>query len=298
MHEGRFGSRNAPVVSCAKFSPPFHFDSEEGLYVGGQFWDGRAETLEEQARQPLLNPVEMANPSPAAVVEKVRKADYADELKTQVGESVFNDDDKRYDAIASAIAAFERTDAMSPFTSRYDYFLDGKAELTEKETLGLELFEREDKGNCAACHPSQRGKDGSKPLFTDFTYDNLGVPSNTENPHLRNHPEFNPHGDAFVDPGLGGESGVNKASEHGKFKVPTLRNIAQSGPYMHKGVFVSLEEVVDFYNTRDSEPARWDAPEVAANVNDGELGDLGLADAEVDAIVAFMETLTDGHEPK
>ena len=298
VHEGRFGSRNSPVVSYAKFSPPFHFDKKEGLYVGGQFWDGRAATLEEQAKQPFLNPVEMANPSPAAVVAKVREAEYADHLRELFGDAVFNDDAKFYDAIAAAIAAFERTDAVSPFTSKYDYFLAGKAELTAKEKHGLELFEREDKGNCAACHPSQRGEDGSKPLFTDFTYDNLGVPSNTENPHLRNHPEFNPHGEAFVDLGLGGESGVNKPSEHGKFKVPTLRNIALSGPYMHNGVLVSLKEVVDFYNTRDSEPERWAAPEVVANVNDEELGNLGLTDDEVDAIVAFMETLTDGYELK
>jgi cytochrome c peroxidase len=297
VHPGRFGSRNAPIVSYAKFSPPFHFDKKEGLYVGGQFWDGRAATLEEQAKQPFLNPVEMANPGPQVVAGKVRQAAYAGELRELFGEEVFNDDLKLYNAIATAIAAFERTDAVSPFTSKYDYYLAGKLELTPKEKLGLELFEREDKGNCAACHPSQRGDDGSRPLFTDFTYDNLGVPSNPENPHLRNEPQFNPHGDAFVDLGLGGKTGVDRKSEHGKFKVPTLRNIAASAPYMHNGVFLTLKEVVDFYNARDTEPARWGPPEVAANVNSDELGDLGLNDEEVDAIVAFMETLTDGFEP-
>jgi cytochrome c peroxidase len=297
VHPGRFGSRNAPIVSYAKFSPPFHFDKREGLYVGGQFWDGRASTLEEQAKQPFLNPVEMANPGPHVVAGKVREAWYAEEIRELFGDEVFNDDLKLYDAIASAIAAFERTDAVSPFTSKYDYFLAGKVDLTPEEKRGLELFEREDKGNCAACHPSQPGDDGSKPLFTDFTYDNLGVPSNPENPHLRNEPQFNPHGDAFVDLGLGGKTGVDKQSEHGKFKVPTLRNIADSAPYMHNGVLLTLRQVVDFYNSRDTEPARWGSPEVAENVNSDELGNLGLNDEEIDAIVAFMETLTDGYKP-
>lgn len=297
VHPGRFGSRNAPIVSYAKFSPPFHFDKEEGLYTGGQFWDGRAATLEEQAKQPFLNPVEMANPGPHVVAGKVRQTAYAGEIRELFGETVFNDDLKLYNAIATAIAAFERTSAVSPFTSKYDYYLAGKLELTPEEELGLELFEREDKGNCAACHPSQRGDDGSRPLFTDFTYDNLGVPSNPENPHLRNEPQFNPHGDAFVDLGLGGKTGVDRKAEHGKFKVPTLRNIAASAPYMHNGVFLTLREVVDFYNSRDTDPARWDAPEVAANVNSDELGDLGLNEEEVDAIVAFMETLTDSFQP-
>ena len=298
VHPGRFGSRNAPIVSYAMFSPPFHFDKKEGLYVGGQFWDGRASTLEEQAKQPFLNPVEMANPGLHAVTAKVRKAWYASHLRELFGEEVFNDDLKLYDAIASAIAAFERTDAVSPFTSKYDYYLAGKVDLTPEEKRGLELFEREDKGNCAACHPSQPGDDGSKPLFTDFTYDNLGVPSNPDNPHLENEPQFNPHGQDFVDLGLGGKSGVDRQSEHGKFKVPTLRNIAQSAPYMHNGVFLTLREVVDFYNSRDTKPSRWGAPEVAENVNTDELGALGLDDDEVDAIVAFMETLTDNYDIK
>lgn len=298
VHPGRFGSRNSPIVPYAKFSPPFHFDRKEGLYVGGQFWDGRAATLEEQAKQPFLNPVEMANPSPKSVVEKVRKAWYADHLNKLFGEAVYKDDEKLYDAIASAIAAFERTDAVSPFNSKYDLYLAGKAELTPQEKLGLEMYEREDKGNCAACHPSKPGEDGSKPLFTDFTYDNLGVPSNNNNPHLRNDATFNPDGDKFVDLGLGGKTGVNKRSEHGKFKVPTLRNIAVSGPYMHNGVFDNLKDVVDFYNSRDTQPKRWGPPEVAANVNTDELGNLGLTTEEVDAIVAFMETLTDGYQAK
>jgi len=165
--------------------------------------------------------------------------------------------------------------------------------LTEKELRGLALFEDENKGKCALCHISQPGQDGSPPLFTDFTYDNLGVPKNPENPFYELPPKFNPDGEDFVDYGLGGILGLPE--EMGKFKVMTLRNIAITPPYMHNGVFNTLHEVVDFYNTRDL--GGWPPPEVPENVNQEELGDLGLTEAEVDTIVAFLETLTDGYVP-
>jgi cytochrome c peroxidase len=192
--------------------------------------------------------------------------------------------------MADAIAAYERTPEVSPFDSKYDYWLRGEADLSEQERRGLRIFEAEDKGTCAACHPSRPGKDGSPPLFTDFTYDNLGVPPNPENPFYLLPARLNPAGFAFVDLGLGAV--VKDPAHNGKFRVPTLRNVAVTPPYMHNGVFKTLFQVVAFYNTRDV--ARWPSPEVAQNVNKEELGNLRLTNQELEDIVAFLQTLTDG----
>jgi len=194
---------------------------------------------------------------------------------------------------------------VNPFTSKYDYYLKGEVELSEQEMRGLQLFEG--KALCSACHISQPGPSGEPPLFTDFTYDNLGVPKNPQNPFYSAPPNVNPDGAAWVDPGLAGflaAAGYPEEvvmAELGKHKVPTLRNVdkrpdaAFVKAYGHNGFFKSLEEIVHFYNTRDVE--MWPAPEVAENVNTDELGDLGLtADEEAD-LVEFMKTLTDGYQP-
>lgn len=308
---GRVGNRNAPTAMYAAFSPRFHFDKEEGLYVGGQFLDGRAATLEEQAGQPFLNPLEMANPDKRAVVEKVRRAAYRQDFDRVFGKGALDDTERAYARITEALAAFERTPQFSPFSSKYDAWLAGRAKLTQQEMRGLRLFEAEDKGNCAACHPSKPGPRGEPPLFTDFTYDNLGVPRNPDNPFYRLPAQLNPAGAKWVDLGLGAT--VGKRSEDGKFKVPTLRNIELTAPYMHNGYFKTLRGTVVFYNDRDRKPRCkrsgvneetalkqkcWPAPEVSANVNDEELGDLGLSEREIDDIVAFMKTLTDGWRPR
>ena len=287
------------------FSPKLHIDPKEKHYVGGQFWDGRAATLEEQAKGPFLNPVEMANPNKLAVVEKVRRAAYADQFDAVFGKGALVSVNRAYDHIAAAIAAYERTTEFQPFTSRYDAWLTGKGQLTEQELRGLKLFEDEKKGNCAACHPSQRGPNGELPLFTDFTYDNLGVPRNPDNPFYGQDKKFNPQGTRFVDRGLGGF--VKKRGEDGKFKVPTLRNIAKTPPYMHNGYFKTLRGMVAFYNDRDVRPACkgdvreadalsqgcWPKPEIRRNLNTDEMGKLGLNEQEIDDIVAFMLTLND-----
>jgi cytochrome c peroxidase len=218
-----------------------------------------------------------------------------------------------YDQVGLSIAAYEDSPEVNQFTSKFDYYLEGLVELTEEEAKGLTLFNG--KALCSECHPSTAGPFHSKPLFTDFTYDNLGVPKNPQNPfykmdkvYLDNGDPINPLGAAWVDEGLGGfllsagYPSADVAANKGKHKVPTLRNVAKkpgrffTKAYMHNGVFKSLKEVVHFYNTRDVEP--WPPPEVADNVNTDELGDLGLTDAEEDAIVAFMETLSDGYRLK
>lgn len=302
------GNRNTPTALYASFSPSFHYDSKEGLYLGGQFLNGRAATLVEQAKGPFLNPLEMANANPETVVNKVRQARYS-KLFTQVyGKSTFNNTNTAYNKIADAIAAFEHTPIFHPFTSKYDYFLAGKTNFTVQEKRGKKLFEDENKGNCAACHPSRPSENGTPPLFTDFSYDNLGVPKNPDNPFYQLATQFNPAGRGFIDQGLG--TFVHEAAENGKFKVPTLRNIAKTEPYMHNGYFKTLEGIVDFYSNRDIKPickerwiteanalkaACWPTPEVAENVNINELGEINLSKQETADIVAFLRTLTDGY---
>lgn len=304
------GSRNAPTLLYARFSPAFHFDRVEGLFIGGQFLDGRAASLREQAKGPFLNPIEMANPDLYAVVDKVRRADYAGLFRRVYGAAALEQPDRAFNRVADALAAFERSSGFARFDSKYDYFLRGKAKLTALELRGRALFEDPEKGNCAACHPSRPSEDGEPPLFTDFSYDNLGVPRNPDNPFYAMPVAFNPAGKHFVDRGLGAR--VHAPEEDGKFKVPTLRNIAKTAPYMHNGYFKSLRGVVDFYSSRDIKPSCasawnsesqanrqgcWPAAEVEANVNHAELGALNLSDDEIDAIVAFLGTLTDGYRP-
>jgi cytochrome c peroxidase len=302
------GGRNAPSAGYAAFSPFFHWDPVEGLYIGGQFWDGRASTLTDQAKGPFLNPVEMAMPSKDAVLrriasyknnnrawyEKLWKEVYDVKLE-QLREPESNVEvNALYDMVADAIAAFEKTRIFSPFTSKFDYYLAGKAKLTEQELNGLALFEG--KAQCNACHTSDPlvAPDGSMmpPLFTDFTYDNIGVPK-SENPLIVDNP---------VDLGLGGRPDIAakdpEGAEIGKHKVMSLRNIAVTPPYAHNGFFATLEDIVHFYNTRDVEDEGWPSPEVPQNVNVDELGDLGLTPEEEADIVVFLKTLTDGYKDK
>ncbi|HLB69757.1 MAG: cytochrome C [Candidatus Methanoperedens sp.] len=311
---GRFGNRKPPTTAYAGDSPVLHMDEE--VWMGGMFWDGRAtgwtlgDPLAEQAQGPFLNPLEQNNPSEKAVIDKVMSSSYSDLFKKVCGDK--NND--YYDCIGRTIAAYERSKEVSPFSSKYDYYLEGKAKLTEQEKKGLDLFKG--KGKCDKCHVIE----GSKPVFTDFTYDNLGVPRNPENPFY-NMAEFNPLGAAWVDAGLGEFLATMKdyrkfsRDNYGKQKVPTLRNVdKRPAPdfvkaYAHNGYFKSLKEIVHFYNTRDilpvcgfegSVPGKncWPLPELALNMNTEELGDLGLSDKEESAIVAFMMTLSDGYRPE
>jgi len=287
---GIYGNRNDQPASYAAFVPPLNRNNEEGIWIGGLFWDGRVNSLAEQAQGPPLNPLEMANPDTLTIAEKLRALNYATLFTEVYGPDALSNPGTAFNNMADAIEAYEKTSELSPFNSKYDRWLRGETELSKQELRGLELFEDEDKGNCAACHPTRPSEDGSQPLLTDFTYDNLGTPRNPENPFYSLPPEFNPDGFAFVDLGLG--KTVNDPAQNGKFRVPTLRNVAVTPPYMHNGVFKTLFNVVAFYNTRDV--ADWPATEVSENVNREELGNLGLTNQEIEDIVAFLKTLTDG----
>lgn len=289
---GRTGFRNTPTAAYAAFSPIPFFDSDAGTWAGGQFLDHRADTLEDQAGAPFLNSVEMANTNRQMVVSKLARSPYAARFRAQYGSTIFSDTDRAYKAMTEAIAAFERSPAMNPFSSKFDAYLKGRAQLTQQELLGLSLFRDPAKGNCNACHPST----GESPLFTDFTNDNIGVPANIDNPYYSMPASINPDGTAFIDRGLGGTARVNDSAFDGRFKVPTLRNVSRTAPYMHNGVFADLRDVVRFYNTScvADNPEGWNPPEVADTQNCSELGNLGLADEEIDAIVAFLRTLDDG----
>ncbi|MDQ4419165.1 PEPxxWA-CTERM sorting domain-containing protein [Sphingobium sp. DEHP117] len=304
-----FGNRNTPTVAYAAFSPEFHYDETEGLWVGGQFLDGRAPTLQVQAKGPFLNKLEMGNPSKSYVLNTLKNGSNAAAFKQVYGANIFDTPTKAYEKLATAIAAYERSSEVSPFTSKFDYYNKGQAKLTLKEQRGLAAFNDPMKGNCAACHISSPSDDGTPALFTDFTYDNIGIPKNLASDFLNLPTQFNPDGTSFVDLGLGGI--VGDESLYGAFKVSTLRNVALTGPYGHNGWFDNLEDVVDFYATRDTKPVCtsvmlsssaavaagcWPGAEFAEQMNVDELGNLPLNKWDKKNIVAFLGTLTDGYQ--
>jgi cytochrome c peroxidase len=305
------GSRQSMSIRYLATNTAFHFDSE-GTPTGGFFWDGRAQSLADQAGRPFLNPREMANASKADVVAKLSQAAYADEFRSVFGSKVFDDVEGAFQRMTLALQQFQLEDpSFRPFSSKFDEFLRGKASLSDQELRGFLLFNDARKGNCAACHPSGRGADGSFPLFTDFTYDNLGIPRNTE---------LSQNADpSFYDLGLCAREGgdlLSRTDLCGAFKVPSLRNVALRKRFFHNGRFTTLKEALTFYVQRDTNPEKWYPlnpdgtvnkfddlpPQYRANVNTSEApynrkpGDApALTDAEIDDLIAFLNTLTDGY---
>ena len=293
---GMYGNRKPPSAAYGGDSPVLQYDPVQG-WVGGMFWDGRAtgwilgDPLAEQAQGPFLNPREQNLPDAKALVTKVQHSGYAWLFEKVYGPHAFANINVAYANIGRAIAAYERSSTVSSFSSRYDTYLRTGKGLTQQELQGLKLFEG--KAQCVSCHS---GKD-----FTDYSYDNLGVPRNPLNPVY----SWNPLHFKWVDLGLGaylkdaGNPEVIYAPEMGKFKVPTLRNVDKRPypsfvkAYGHNGYFKSLQAIVHFYNTRDVKKAGWPAPEVKANINTTQMGNLHLNQGEETAIVAFLRTLTD-----
>lgn len=286
--KGLFSNRNSMTVAYSAFVPALAYDEKEGTYIGGLFWDGRANTLVEQVDGPLLNPLEMANTDKKMVVEKVKKANYYPEIVRLYGNSV--NVDSIYNYVKDALSAYQQSTELNPFSSKYDDWIAGKYILTDEEQRGMELFK--DKGMCAECHILDDDPLAGKSLFTDHTYDNLGIPKNPVNPFYSLPAGYNPHGADAIDPGLG--KVVGDSAEYGKFRVPTLRNIALTAPYGHNGYFQTLEEIVHFYNVRDVSN-EFPAAEYPATINKDELGDLKLTPQEEAELVAFLKTFTDGY---
>ncbi len=293
------GDRNAPSVAYAAFTPQFHKNAD-GIWVGGQFWDGRANRLEDQAGGPPLNPMEMGMADEAAVLARLLE----DPVYTQAFPALFDgevlsDPQTGYIAMTEAIAAFERTEIFAPFDSKYDRFLRGEVELTREEDLGRVLFFSEQFTNCNLCHQLSKSQLDPQETFTNYEYQNIGVP---ENLALR---ELNGVKRGTVDVGLAAHPDMAKnPTLRGKFKTPTLRNVAVTGPYMHNGVFEDLRTVVLFYNQfnttdvkRRTNPETGETfrmPAVPATLAFEELTHgPALDDQRVDAIVAFLKTLTD-----
>jgi cytochrome c peroxidase len=303
------GLRTPPAINYLKFNGAFKFDTD-GTPMGGFFWDGRANSLAEQAKGPFLNAAEMANGDAATVIAKLHTATYADQFKKAFGADIFNDPNTAFERVAYALERYQIEDAdFAPFTSKFDAVNQGKDAFTPQELRGLVWFNRADKGNCAACHPSTKPDNAPAALFTDFSYDSLGVPRNNDIPANSIA--------GFYDKGLcnGGPAALNLAARTdlcGAFKVPSLRNVAKRKRFFHNGQFTTLEQVVNFYITRDTAPTAWypsdltgvliynDLPALErgnVNVTEGPYNRTGLAPAlnaqEITDLIAFLGTLSD-----
>ncbi|MCX7256126.1 MAG: c-type cytochrome [Polaromonas sp.] len=315
---GSIGLRNAMTNSYNAFVPGFSFETLDGVTEakGGHFWDGRADTLALQALGPLLNPLEMNNPDRKTVVDKVAASSYAPLFQQEFGSGIFNDTEAAFTQIGVAIAAFEKSAPLQPFSSKYDAMVRGQASLNAAESRGMTLFRDTGRANCVGCH--QMDPASGKPensLFSDFGYYASGIPRNTAIPRNAD--------PAFYDLGLCGPErtpptlpatvapGVTLDNFCGKFRMPTLRNVAERPAFMHNGFFRDLREVVRFYATRNSDPQHWYGPVGVANdlptrylanietakapfnrkASDG----AALSEAETDDMVAFLRTLSDGY---
>jgi cytochrome c peroxidase len=287
---GAFGSRNSPALSYNVFAPKRFFNFIDDTYVGGLFLDGRADDLKAQMIAPMLNPVEMNNTDIHQIASKIKTASYYSKIVNLYGKP--ESDQQLMLFVSDAIAKFETSEQVNPFSSKFDYYSKGLAEFTSDEKKGLDLFQN--KAKCANCHVLDKDKNTGKILFTDFTYDNIGVPKNPNNPFYSQPAAANPAGNNFIDLGIG--TIVNDPGHNGKFKVPTLRNIAISAPYFHNGAFKTLNEVIRFYNRRDLNTGEFGQPEVSDNVNKEELGNLNLTETEEHQLELFLLTLTDHYK--
>jgi cytochrome c peroxidase len=314
------GMRAVPSLKYLQATPQFtehYFDSDDAGDdsidngpTGGLTRDGRVDRGRDQARIPLLSSFQMANASPADFVARLRHAAYAGELRRMFGDKVLAEPGKAFTAALEAFEVYQQSYAeFYPYSSKYDAYLAGKAELTGRERRGLSLFEDPAKGNCARCHPSAPGKDGTPPQFTDYGLVALGVPRNVAIPA-----DSDPN---FFDLGLCGplRSDLRDRADYcGRFKTPSLRNVATRRVFFHNGIFHTLRQVIEFYVQRDTNPERSYPRDADGNVRKfddlpaayhanvdvdqpfgGRPGDRpALSDDEIDDVIAFLQTLTDG----
>jgi cytochrome c peroxidase len=316
--DGRsLGVRAVPSLKYTQNTPPFteHFidddgdDSVDQGPAGGRTWDGRSQSFHDQARLPLFSSFEMANRDSDAVVAKVQ-AGHAEEFRAVFGAKVFDDKALAFKGVLMALEAYQQSPAeFYPYSSKYDAFLRHDASLSAQESRGLAAFNDPERGNCARCHPSAKIK-GAFPQFTDFGFAAIGAPRNFGIPVNADR--------RYYDLGLCGplRTDLQDRQEYcGLFRTPSLRNVAHRPVFLHNGVFHSLSDVVRFYAERDTKPEKWyprapdggilkfdDLPVLyVANVDtqapfDRHAGDAAaLNDQDIEDIVAFLRTLTDGY---
>jgi cytochrome c peroxidase len=302
---GHFARRTSPSLLYLRNVPAFRMhqegDDPQEEAFGGLFWDGRVDNVRALARQPLLNPDEMNNGDGSVIAAKLARAPYAAELTRLVGAPTTAE--AALDGVGRALEAYLTSEEMAPFSSRFDDFVRGKGTLTPLERRGLALFENPRKGACSSCHLVDVGsRDPRASPLSDYGYDVVGAPRNPRAPKR-------------AAPDLGAcerRTGAAAASEPvpcAAFRTPSLRNVAVRASFMHNGTFTSLRDVVAFYATRGTNPKRWypsgvpfdDVPRryrglvnVATAPYDRGLGfPPALTDDEIDAIVAFLGSLTD-----
>ena len=311
-----FGMRSVMQNSYSSFNPPFGFRVTGGDVdpIGGFFWDGRADTLAQQAQMPFLAANEMNNKDGAAVVSKIATGPYAKQMTDVFGKDIFKNSNTAFARVGEAIAAYEASAAFQSFSSRYDAYVRGEVKFTPSESSGMKLFMDPAKGNCASCH--MMNPTSSKPsdnLFTDFAHYATGIPRNMAIPANAN--------PSYFDLGLCGPQRTKPALTAnvptsisidkfcGTFKMPSLRNVGERQVFMHNGSFNNLRDVVSFYATRNSNPKRWYGPAGIPNdlplaylpniINDrapfNRAANAGpaLTEREIDDVLAFLKTLSD-----
>lgn len=291
------GGRNTPTATYAKFIPDFS-QQADGSYIGGQFHDGRAFDLKDQAKGPFLDTAEMMMPDEASVIERIKEnPEYVADITALYGD-ILSDVNASYHAITEAIGEFEKLDSeFATFDSKYDKFLRNAYTMTTQEELGYSLFFSNNNTNCATCHSINSKSEASRhEIFSNFEYENIGTPPNMAN--------FTAKGVEYTpDLGLGGRDDINDSTHYGKVRVPTLRNVAVTGPYMSNGVFNNLRTVIAFYDHMagaGNHPINpetgqvWAAADVNETINHEVLQDTKeLTDTKIDALVAFLKLLTD-----
>ena len=308
------GGRNTPTAMYTQFSPTF--SKTVSGYKGGQFHDGRAVTLKDQAKKPPLDQAEMQMPNSTELVARIAEnKDYVEAFEVLYGANIFDDIEAAYDAMGDAISTFEKSKVFAPFSSKYDKFNtcrdnggststcynDGA--WTTKEQLGHSLFFSANNTNCASCHALNSSSEASnRELFTNFKYENIGVPRNISAMDARAALGLQEANATFE--GLGATvklTDANWQTHLGKTKVPTLRNVAVTGPYMNNGVFQNLSTAIAFYDhmaghghhTNPETGNVWGENDHNATINHALLQQKVLDDGKIKALEAFLRTLTD-----
>jgi len=314
------GTRAVPSLRYKQVIPPYSdlLENPDGVSApgpgGGYTQDGRAPSLADQVQIPLLSANEMANKNPATVVAKIRGSDYAVLFRQAFGSDIFRDSKTAFQRAAEALQAFQLEDySFHPFSSKFDLYAGNKigGTLSAAEKRGFMVFMKHNKGNCAACHFSGAGLQGTVAMFTDYSYAAIGVPRNIQIPANRR--------SNYYDLGICSRPDHAAAKDRqycGMFKTPTLRNVATRKVFFHNGQIKSLKEAIRFYNTRDTSPQLWyptvrgavqkydDLPPRYRGNIDTQAPLTGqapgtappLSDDEVDDLEAFLNTLTDDYE--